>query len=77
MTHEIPTPTPDELNAAVQQLRGSDRGTDAMIWLRTGLQKHGLCGLDCDNWHALATLVTASGRYGAGNILAALEKMRL
>lgn len=71
------TISPDDISAAITQLRRSERGTTALRHFRTGLQKHGMTGLDTYNWEALATLHHAARIYAASNILGALEKIRL
>jgi hypothetical protein len=81
MTETKPTkstiPTEADITAAIAQLRRSERGTRALRHLRTGLRKHGMSGLDQDNWQALITLHRIGLHYSGGTLLSLLETLRL
>lgn len=69
---ERSAPTFDELAAAIDQLRQSERGRAVLKRFRSMLEAYGF-GLDTANWQALATLHQAGAAGQQHRILATLE----
>lgn len=72
-----PTYTPEQqaLVDAIDQLRGSERGSAALTAFRKFLEADGrsACGLDSENLAAIATLAESCRLFGAYTILNILQ----